>query len=74
LIWTANTEADLAGYNVERRKNGSEFVKLNAKILATPIYRDFSVETGTKYSYRVRALDRAGNVSAPSREVEVEAR
>jgi hypothetical protein len=74
LIWSANTEPDLAGYNVERRKIGSEFVKLNPKILGTPLFRDFSVEAGTTYFYRVRALDRAGNVSAPSQEVEVESR
>lgn len=74
LIWSPDTEADLAGYNVERRKEGSEFVKLNPKILPTPLYRDFSVEIGATYYYRVRALDRAGNVSAPSPEVEVEAR
>ncbi len=74
LIWKANKETDLAGYNVERRVEGAEFVKLNPTLLPTPIFRDPTVEPGRKYFYRVRAADRAGNISAPSEQVEVEAR
>lgn len=74
LIWKANTETDLAGYNVERRVEGAQIVKLNPTLLPTPVFRDTTVEPGRKYFYRVRAADRSGNTSAPSEEVEVEAR
>jgi hypothetical protein len=74
LIWNANTETDLAGYNLERRGEGGDFAKLNPTLLPTPIFRDPTVEPGKKYFYRVRAVDRAGNISAPSEEVEAEAR
>jgi len=72
LIWTANSEPDLAGYNVYRREEGGAAEKINQKILGTPIVRDPTVAAGRKYSYRVTALDLAGNESAPSEEVQVE--
>jgi hypothetical protein len=74
VIWTANTEPDLAGYNVYRRAPSGPFQKVNSKILPTPIFRDPSVQPGHTYEYRVTALDLAGNESLPSAEVRVEAR
>ena len=72
LIWTANSEPDLAGYNVYRREGGGAAQKINQKLLGTPIVRDTSVAAGRKYFYRVTALDLANNESAPSEEVQVE--
>lgn len=74
LIWTANSEPDLAGYNVYRREDGGAAQKINQKILGTPIVRDTAVTAGRKYSYRVTALDLAGNESAPCEEVQAETR
>jgi len=74
LIWTANSETALAGYNVYRREDGGAPQKINQKILGTPIVRDTSVAAGRKYFYRVTALDLANNESAPSEEVHVETR
>ena len=74
LIWTPNTETDLAGYNVERQEAGGGFVKLNSQLLPTPIFRDKTAKPGERYAYRVNAVDRAGNVSAPSEEINLEAR
>lgn len=72
LIWTANFEPDLAGYNVYRREEGGAAQKINQKLLGTPIVRDTSVAAGHKYFYRVTALDLTNNESAPSEEVQVE--
>ncbi len=74
VIWTANTDADLAGYNVYRRQAGESFRKLNPQLLPTPIFRDRSVEPGRTYEYRVTAVDLAGNESAPSTVAKVETR
>lgn len=74
LIWTANVEADLAGYNVYRREPDGSFQKINHDLLITPIFRDASAQAGRSYFYRVTALDLAGNESGPSEEFTVETR
>jgi fibronectin type III domain protein len=74
LIWTANTEPDLAGYNVYRREESGTSHRVNKELLPTPLYRDSSVEAGRKYSYQVTAVDLAGNESPTSGEVWVETR
>lgn len=74
LIWAANSEPDLAGYNVYRRQDDGPAQKVNPEILRTPIFRDPSVRAGRKYFYYVTALDLANNESAPSEEVSVEIR
>jgi fibronectin type 3 domain-containing protein len=74
LIWTANTEPDLAGYNVYRHEESGTPHRINKELLSTPIYRDSSVELGRKYSYQVTAVDLAGNESPASAEVSVETR
>ena len=78
LIWTANTEPDLAGYNVYRRDEtapgnaSAPPPKLNREPVGTPVYRDTSVERGHHYAYWVTAVDRAKNESALSAVVRVE--
>ena len=68
LTWDANAEADLAGYNVYRynpdpaRENA--YVKMTSTALTTNSYL-LPIDTQT-WSYRVRAIDRAGNESALS--------
>jgi hypothetical protein len=74
VIWTANSEPDLAGYNVYRRPPDGHFQKINSHLLPTPIFRDTSVEPGHTYEYRVTALDLTGNESPPSAEMKVETR
>ncbi len=74
LVWNANTEADLAGYNVYRWERRTSPEKINTQLVRTPIYRDRNVECGQSYSYRVTAVDLAGNESLPSETVTVEAR
>jgi len=74
LVWTANSEKDLAGYYVYRHEKGEEPKRLNKELLQTPILRDASVEPGHTYFYQVTAVDVSRNESQPSGEVEVETR
>jgi hypothetical protein len=74
LIWTANSEKDLAGYFVYRREDGEQFERLNKELLRTPILRDAGVEPGHTYVYQVTAVDLSNNESPRSEEVSVETR
>jgi hypothetical protein len=68
LVWAPDTEADLAGYNVYRREEGTSAAKQNAEPLKTPSYRDRDVNSGKTYIYSVSAVDLRGNESARSEE------
>jgi hypothetical protein len=68
LVWAPDTDADLAGYNIFRREDGSQPVKLNADPLKAPAYHDTSVQSGKKYFYSVAAIDERNNQSTPSEE------
>lgn len=70
LVWTPNTESDFASYNVYRREEGGQAVKVNADPLKTPAYRDFDVAAGRTYLYSVSAADVRGNQSPKSPEAE----
>ena len=74
LVWSANTEPDLAGYNVYRRESGGTPQKINADLLRTPTFEDRSALPGHQYFYRVTALDLTQNESAASAEAAVETR
>lgn len=70
LRWNANSEGDLAGYRVERSVNSAS----SFSVLAGPIaaaYTDAAVTESESYSYLVRAVDAAGNISAASTVVTV---
>ena len=72
LTWTANGEADLAGYVVLRgRDPEAELDALTPEPIAVTNYRDTEVEAGLDYVYAVQAVDRADppNVSAASEQV-----
>jgi hypothetical protein len=68
LIWSPDSEADLAGYNVYRREEGSQPVKINSGVVNTPAFRDSNVQPGRRYFYSVSAVDLRGNESARSAE------
>lgn len=63
LAWNAGADAGsgVAGYNVYR--NGT---KLNSSLLVSRNYTDTSLSAGTSYSYTIRTVDAAGNVSDAS--------
>ena len=71
LVWTANTEADLAGYNVYRLENQTA-QRVNKELLRTPIFRDATAAPGKTLTYYVTAVDLAGNESKASNKEEVE--
>lgn len=68
LIWAPVTDADLAGYNVYRREEGTTPVKLNTELVKTPAYRDSNLAKGRTYFYSVSGVDARGNESARSEE------
>jgi hypothetical protein len=72
LIWSPDTDADLAGYNVYRHEEGGQAVKLNTEPVKVPAYRDANVQSGKKYFYSVSAVDVRGNESARSPEASEE--
>ena len=71
LVWTANTEPDLAGYNVYRL-NDHTAERMNKGLVHTPIFRDATARPGETLSYYVTAVDFSGNESKGSQMEEVE--
>jgi fibronectin type 3 domain-containing protein len=68
LLWAPATDADLAGYNVYRREESGDAVKVNVELVKTPAFRDSKVAGGRTYWYSVSAVDERGNESARSGE------
>jgi hypothetical protein len=68
LTWNPDTDRDLAGYNVYRRTEGTQALKINSGLLKTPAFRDDEVQPGMKYIYSVSAVDLRNNESARSEE------
>lgn len=72
LSWAPDTEADLAGYAVYRSEAGTDAapVRISSAAGAAPSFRDANPQAGHTYRYSVTAIDRDGNESARSAEVE----
>lgn len=81
LSWEPDTEADLAGYLVERQaadqgasaaatSAAAGWTLLTSSPVVSPSFRDGAVEAGRRYRYRVVAVDASGNRSAASKVVE----
>lgn len=68
LVWAANSESDLAGYNVYRRGTGGEPLKINTELVKSPAFRDSDVASGQQYFYSISAVDAHGNQSSRSEE------
>jgi len=66
LSWTANTEPDLAGYNVYR---GAGPPLNGTTLVGGTTYTDTGLTSGTPYSYTISAVDTSGNPSAQSPQV-----
>ena len=68
LVWSPDTEADLAGYNIFRHEAGEQPARLNSEPVKTPAFRDPNVQPGKKYFYSVSAVDERNNESPRSEE------
>ena len=67
LVWEASRAPDLAGYLVYRRSpDTQEFQPLTGEPIQATEYQDRDLAAGATYTYRVTAVDRTGNESAPS--------
>jgi hypothetical protein len=68
LSWAANTETDLAGYNVYRgtASGGPYTGPLNGSLLTARTFNDTGLTNGTTYYYVVKAVDTSGNPSGNS--------
>ncbi len=74
LIWEASDDADLAGYIVLRAVAPADtLVRVTPEPLTQATFAD-TVPAGTRAIYAVQAVDKAGNVSAPSARVAETAR
>jgi len=70
LVWRPSEAEDVAGYIVYRRAfDGGKFERVTPKPVEAAEYVDTAVAGGRAYTYRVTAVDQAGNESAPGNEV-----
>jgi len=68
--WANNPEGDIAGYNIYRSTTaGSGHTKLNGSLLTQSLYTDNAVTNGTRYYYKVTAVDIDSLESLQSAEV-----
>ncbi len=71
LSWNANSETDLAGYEVYRSKNGGDITTLTPEAITDTSIQDSDVAEGDTLEYYVLAVDTAGNISSQSEVVSV---
>ncbi len=70
LVWRPSEAEDVAGYIVYRRAvDGGKFERVTPKPVEAAEYVDTAVAGGRTYTYRVTAVDQAGNESGPGNEV-----
>ena len=71
VFFAANQERDIAGYNLYRSTDPDlpkeQWTKLNRNLLERTTFQDEAVKSGQRYFYYVTAVDKAGNVSDPSK-------
>lgn len=66
LSWTANTESDLAGYNIY-----CDGEKITEFPISGTTYKVTGLTNGTTYSFQISAVDTSGNESPLTAEVSV---
>ncbi len=72
LVWDPVAAPDLDGYVVFRAEGTGQPERLNAELLKDSFTTDTSAKPSHRYRYTVRAVDKAGNVSAASPEAVAE--
>ncbi len=67
ITWPANTEPDLDHYVIQRATSSEgPFVNVTEVDKNTTVYTDTNLKSGTKYYYKIVAVDQAANPSDPS--------
>jgi hypothetical protein len=66
LTWSAVDDTDVEGYMVVRAPKGSDEWNTIARKLTTTTFTDNTCRQGTTYIYKVKAIDRAQNLSEAS--------
>jgi hypothetical protein len=70
LVWHANHERDLWGYNLYRSlAPGGLPVKLNQNVIGDTVFLDITTQSGVYYYYTVKAIDSMQNESDASEEI-----
>ena len=72
ITWTANTEADLSGYEIHRSAAGFPSALLYTVGKSDTEYLDLTAENGIIYQYSILAYDLSGNKSSLSVPVEAQ--
>jgi len=69
LSWDVNSEKDLAGYRIWRKREGEyEYMLLTPDLIEENVYNDTAIEKNIRYYYAITALDVCGNESNKSKE------
>ena len=63
LVWSgSDTTAGIARYEIDRSRNGGRWTGISSALASSSTTQ--ALDTGQTYRFRVRAVDRAGNVGA----------
>jgi hypothetical protein len=71
ILWAPNMDKDISGYNVYRREENGQSVRINSVPFAMVSFQDVNVLAAHKYFYCISAVDMRGNESARSLETSV---
>ncbi|MCL6479917.1 MAG: M4 family metallopeptidase [Peptococcaceae bacterium] len=71
LFWNANSEDDLAGYNIYRSTDGGEYTLVNTGGPVRETTYSVRCDGGSSYSFIVKAVDISGNESGSAGPVTV---
>ncbi|MEO7794181.1 MAG: fibronectin type III domain-containing protein [Thermoanaerobaculia bacterium] len=69
LVWPASSEADVAGYVVERADPDADFHRVNVEPVAALEFTDRGLASGFTFRFRVAAIDKSGNLGPPGEPV-----
>ena len=68
LLWAPNAEKSITAYNVYRRDENGEAVRINSVPMTELSFQDKNVEAAHTYFYSISAVNSHGNESARSQE------